>query len=174
MRLALIIAAITLLTNAPVLAAEEKTVTAPFPKIGVPPVSGNLYCNATLGTVLEGRSNDHKLVTAGVAKAGVLAKSFEVTDRLVIEVLERKLYMFRRDEFETGKSSRDFPLEIIENSRTNLVAVVTGLIAPKGATIFTLNRKTGVGSWTSVMSVGLMTDSPRIEAIYLTCGARRD
>ena len=43
---------------------------------------------ATLGTLVEGRSEEHKLVAAGVAKPGILAKAFEATDRLVVEIFE--------------------------------------------------------------------------------------
>lgn len=174
MRAGLIAAMITFLATTAVAAAEEKALVAAFPKSNIPFTAGTLFCNATLGTVLEGRSEDYALVAAGVTKPGIFAKAFEATDRVVVEIFEDKIYMFRRDEFESGKSSRDFPLAIIENSATNLVAIATGLVPPKGATILTLNRKTGIASWTSTMSVGLLTDSPRIEAIYLTCGARRN
>jgi hypothetical protein len=173
MGLSVMIALIMLFVNTTILAAEQKTITVPFPRANIDSRADNFFCNGTLGTVLQGDSGKSDL---GMGKAGIFAKAYHASsDRMVVEISAGKLYMFNRDEFESGKTTRDFPLEIVENSETNLVAVAYGLIKPKTVTIFTLNRKTGIGSWTVVNSINIpLSDSPRIDAIYMTCGGRKD
>ncbi len=174
MRPGVMIALVLLFSCTASFAAEQETITVPFPKVTVDYHADNFFCKATLGTVLEGTSRTSKLVSLGVEKAEISAKAYHASDRIVVEISGGKLYMFNRDEFDRGKTTRDFPFEIIENSETNLVAIATGIIEPRGANIFTLNRKTGIASWTIVMSVGLPSDSPRIDAIYLSCGGPKD
>jgi hypothetical protein len=163
-----------LFASATIAAAEEKVVSAPFPSTSLDSRASNLFCNAAVGTVLQAWSSADKAVSLAAQKPGLFAKALHGTDKVVLEILDAKLYMFRRDEFESGKTSRDFPLDIIEHSETNLVATATGVLKPKGATVVTLNRKTGLASWTTVMSVGVTSASPRVEAVYLVCGARKD
>lgn len=174
MRPSMMIALVLLFASTTSFAAGPEAITVPFPKVTVDYHAHNFFCNAALGTVLQGTSRTSKSVSLGVEKAEISAKAYHASDRIVVEISGRKLYMFNRDEFERGKTTRDFPFEIIENSETNLVAIATGIIEPKGVNIFTLNRKTGIASWTVVMSVNPLSDSPRIDAMYLSCGGPKD
>jgi hypothetical protein len=91
MRVGIILAMSILLANTAVFAAEEKTVTAPFPNNTIDSHATNLFCDAILGTTLQGTSKDYGLVSTGVSKAGIFAKAFQATDRIVIEISEGKL-----------------------------------------------------------------------------------
>ena len=155
-------------------ALQEQAIAVPFPLTRLSAEAHLIFCNAVLGASLTARSDQHELVRIGVAKAGLNAKAYHATDRLVVEIGEGELYMFRRDEFEAGKATRVFPHTIIERTDSRLVAMATGLAPPRGASVFTLNLDTGLASWTSVESVAILSDSPRVEALYLTCGGRKD
>jgi hypothetical protein len=82
MRIGVIITLIILFTNTIILAAEEKTLTAPFPDTTFDSHAHIFFCNATLGTSLDATSKERRLALSGIEKAGIFAKVYRATDRL--------------------------------------------------------------------------------------------
>jgi hypothetical protein len=154
--------------------AEEKTIEIPFPASDIDPDAVRYYCTATLGTALSGTSRNYELARLGLVKPGLSATAHSRTDRIVLEIARKGVFLFARDEFEAGKTTRDFPMQVIEDAKDNLVASGADLSAARTVTVVTLNRKTGIATWTSILSGGFVSDTTKVEATYLTCGAGRN
>lgn len=147
---------------------DEKSLSTVFPAPIVFPKSNFYYCSATLGAYMYAREADVKQV-----RRGLYANVSHPTDRVIIEISGEKVFLFRKDEFEGGLSRKDAPMEIIHDTETDLVAIDVGdNVKGKVIDVVTLNRKTGLGSWSNVRSIDGFTGNPNMQAYYLSCGPR--
>lgn len=153
---------------------EDKQVSVPFPHGHVDPHASVLYCDSVADTELMAASPDSAYVQSQAGPAALNAIARRGTDRVVVELDKEKLYLYSRADFEKGTVSRDFPLDIIENTAGNLVAKANVPVSARGVTVFTLDRSSGLGTWTIVDSKFPMMNGPRVESMYLLCGARKN
>jgi len=163
----------TCLSFVPTFASNRSTdVIIPLPSPAPVQNADNIYCRGLLGATLRATSNAFE-------GAGIHGSLYHATDHIVVQVADGKLYLYRQDEFEAGNATRPSGMTVVVND-TDLVATSSERTFP-GAfiTVFTLNRATGLASWTTSQSsyfAGSATDGhphPRLEEIYLSCGARR-
>jgi hypothetical protein len=160
-------------------AEDKKTLVIPFPKADVNVKSNVFYCDATVGTGLDGREKDVMqdfpdfISSRGLGLSGT---AYFAKDRLVIVVRpeRRLLELYHRDEFEAGGSSQAVPYDIIDDKTDTIVATATNtLVSPPPISVITLNRKNGIATWTTVLSYDFIIHNARIDAEYLTCGVRK-
>jgi len=171
-------AAVLVLWHSVAFAADEKTVVVPFPQFSISDKSGIFYCDATVGTSLDG--GDKKAMAdfpsfIDSRGLGLSAKAYQSKDQMVIVVHpERKLLeLFRRDEFERGKNNQGYPYNIVDDKSDTIVATTTNdLVSPPPLSVITLSRKNGIATWTTVLSYDFITHNARVDAQYLTCRAR--
>jgi hypothetical protein len=151
--------------------AEEKILTAPFPSSPIWLNDSVVFCKASLGTLINGRSKAYEERLKGLnAKAGIEAKVHTATDSIVLEIQKNQIFVFRQDEYEKGNITRENPLTRIPDIEKSLSATSTGI---GGATFVSLNRDSGVASLTQIMSMGMFSDGPRIESIYFLCSSKK-
>lgn len=175
----LAVAAVLALWHSVASAADEKTVIVPFPNSPIIDKSDVFYCDASVGTSLDG--GDKKAMAdfpsfIDSRGLGLSAKAYQSKDRMVIVVhSERKLLeLFSRDEFEGGKSNQGYPYNIVDDKSGIIVATTTNdLVSPPPLSVITLSRKNGIATWTTVLPYDFITHNARIDAQYLTCGARK-
>ena len=151
----------------------DLSISMPFPKSQVNQRATTLYCDATVGTELWASAEGSPIVRSKGQQPGLRAIARHGSDRLVVEIDGQSLYMFTRSDFEAGKASRDVPMPIVENSARHVTATVVGPLA-SGVTTFTIDRQAGLATWTTIYSHYPISDSPRVESMFMTCGARRD
>ena len=173
MKYRLLLALAALVFHATTNAAEEVTITAPFPKPVIGSKAKILYCNATVGVILNGTDDQGKSTPVGI-KPGLTATANMPTDRvvLVIEPDAKTLSLFNRVDYEAGKTDRKTPYAIIDQKTDVIVAfVVPSGFSPPSVGVVTLNRKTGIGTLTDVISNEPFTRNPRIESMYVACSS---
>ena len=154
--------------------AEGKLVSVPFPQGHVDPHTSILYCDSAADTELMAASPDSAYVQSQAGPAALRAIARRGTDRVVVELDKDQLYLFPRADFEKGNASKDFPMEIIANTAGNLVAKTVDPVSARSVTVLTLDRERGLGTWTIVDSKFPMLNGPRVESMYLVCGARKN
>ena len=173
MKHGVILVVFALLTQVGAHATEEKSITTPFPKASINPTARIFYCDAAVGTILMGAGDESKATS--IAK-GLTAVAHKPTDRvvLVIEPANTTLTLFNRTDFEGGRTDRNTPYRIVDGTTETVVAIaVPRGMNPTPVGVITLNRKSGVGSLTEILSNESFTLNPRIESMYVICGPRR-
>ena len=173
MKHGVILAVFALLTQVGAYAAEEKSITTPFPKALINPAARVFYCDAAVGTILMGAGDESKATS--IAK-GLTAVAHKPTDRvvLVLEPDNITLSLFNRIDFEGGRTDRNTPYQIVDGTTETIVAVaIPRGMNPTPVGVITLNRKSGIGSLTDILSNESITANPRIESMYVACGPRR-
>jgi hypothetical protein len=159
-----------------VIAAEPSAITVPFP-----PPSGHLdrdiwYCDAVVGTILDGASKVQVEKSPEFLRErgpGLIAKVNRPGDRLVI-VLSRRdktLSLYQREDFEGGKGDA-YMYELVADTKIGFLATTTYPIA-RSTSVITLNTDSGVGTWTNILSRDFTTQNARVESMYLVCGSRK-
>lgn len=151
----------------------DLSISAPFPKSQVDQCATTSYCDATVGTELWASAEGSPIVRSKGEAPGLRAIARHDSDRLVVQIDGKSLYMSARSDFEAGKASRDVPMPIVENSARHVIATVVGPIA-SGVTTFTIDRQAGLATWTTIYSHYPISDTPRVDSMFMTCGARRD
>lgn len=174
LRLTAIVVGITAVTISSQGFPEDNRVSVPFPQGHVDPRASVLYCDSVADTELMAASPDSAYVQSEAGPAALSAIARRGTDRVVVELDKEQLYLFSRADFEKGNVSRDFPMDIIENTTGDLVANANAPVSHRGVTVFTLDRRSGVATWTTIDSKFPMLNGPRVESMYLVCGARKN
>ncbi len=138
-------------------------------------LSNEFFCSASLNQNL----GVYQDAVIGLSKPTVNAETSKGIDRVVLKLSKHKLLLLSREEFDKIEFSLGFPLKILENNNNNLVAIFTSP-NPTAVTTITLSYKTGIGSWTAVVSnmqtllIKRVQNSPNINAMLLVCNDKKD
>ena len=176
MKYRLLLATVALAAQTSTYAEADKSVVVPFPRPVANSSARVFYCDAAVGAILMGTSDD-RLEKAGGMAPGLAAIARKPTDRvvLVLEADGKTLSLFNRTDFEGGNTKRNTPHQIVDGTTEIIVAIaVPRGLNPTPVGVITLNRRTGIGSLTEILSNDLITRNPRIETSYIACGVRRE
>ncbi len=140
------------------------------------------YCDALVGAILEGWSTraaeQFPLMAKDRPRAGTIQSSAgHPTDRLVliVESDRKTLRMSSRRDFEAGGkgSAAPSPYELLQLDENFLVAFATGAAGPSSSSLITIDRKQGLGTWSTTLARDIISGVPRVETMALSCGGRQ-
>jgi len=159
--------------SAPVRGADEQTVVVPFPTTTTSRLGKVFYCDATVGAYLDALSKEKEVPISNWPKSGMRATAYKPTDRLVLVIEEsgNLLTLYKREAFESGKANGD-PFDIAYKSADVIIATVLVTALPSIAVV-TLDRKTGIATWTTTKSHDFLTEGPRVDTEFFSCGPRK-
>jgi hypothetical protein len=99
------------------------------------------------------------------------------TDRivLVIESDHKTLAMSSRRDFEAGGGGLAAPVpnNILQIDDSYIVGFAAGALGPSSSSLITIDRKHGLGTWSTTLARDLISEVPRIDTMVLSCGNRR-
>ncbi|MBI2800386.1 MAG: hypothetical protein HYX63_08870 [Gammaproteobacteria bacterium] len=140
------------------------------------------YCDALIGSVIQGWSNKAADRFPLLSKESpppntMQALSMHPTDRivLIIESDQKTLSMSSRRDFETGGNgvAAPSPYDILELDDNYIVGFAAGAAGVNSSSLITIDRKQGLGTWSTTLTRDVISGVPRVDSMVLSCGSRR-